>query len=234
MNYLEILLHGYLNPNTRKYLEDYFIRECNAAKAKGYSQNEFFDGIMEAVNKLDAIITQQLINEKKELNRYLVAAIESGDQQSSEEIRKGLSRLNRSDYEVNLSQLPGRKYRGSLYDHDIQVIRNRLDVLIVQATPKQSGLTVKQVALFHIYEGIQITRQNGDEIAGAHGLASGEKLYGTYLKYTTATDRKGDPGTPRKLKEKIKLFESVISLLTSKSAKDRALSELEILKRYAR
>ncbi len=97
--------------------------------------------------------------------------------------------------------------------------------------PKRNGLAVKQVVLIHIYEGIQITRQNGGEIAKAHGLTSGEKLYKTYLEYAHATDRKGDPGTPRKLKEKIKLFESVVPLLKSEAAIKRATAELEILKR---
>ncbi len=244
MNYLEIILSGYLNPNTRKYLGDYFIRECDAAKTKGYSPGEFFDGIKEAVSKLDADITQQLNDDKKVLNQALAAAKKSHDQQSSEEILKELSRLNRSDYTVNLSKFPG--YKGSLDDQDIQNIRLNLLILSIHvikgkfatlkqqgllATPKQQGLTMKQIALIHIYEGNQITRKNGDEIVKAYGLTSGEKLYSTYLEYVQSTDRTGDPGTPRKLKGKIKLIESVVQLLTSEDAVKRATAELEILKR---
>ena len=129
MNYLDILLQGYLNPNTRKYLEDYFIRECNTAKAKGYSGNEFFDGIQGAIKGLDENITRQLINEKKEFNRYKVAAIESGDSQAAEEISEDIRRLNRSDYGVDLSRLPGGKYKVLIYDQDIQVMRNSLKIL---------------------------------------------------------------------------------------------------------
>ena len=97
--------------------------------------------------------------------------------------------------------------------------------------PKRTGLTVKQVVLIHIYEGIQITRQNGDKIVKAYGLTSGEKLYSTYLKYAKSIDRTGDPGTARRLKEKTKLFESVVPLLKSEAAINRATAELESLKR---
>lgn len=105
--------------------------------------------------------------------------------------------------------------------------------------PQQTGtktdrLKVPQIALIHVYEGKQITRENAGEIAAKHGYTaknSGEGLFQDYTKFCSMATRKGKPTpcTPQKLKNKIELFESVINHLSDNN-KQRAIDEINILK----
>ena len=95
-------------------------------------------------------------------------------------------------------------------------------------------LKVNQIALIHAYEGIQITRENADGIAAGYGYISknsGEGLFQDYEFYCSPLNRKIKPNlcTPKKLKNKITLFESIIEHLTDK-AKQRAIDEINMLK----
>jgi hypothetical protein len=103
-----------------------------------------------------------------------------------------------------------------------------------QSETKTDKLKVSQIALIHFYEGLQITRGNAKEIAAKHGYTSknsGEGLFQDYSYYSSTANRKGKPThcTPKKLKNKIKLFESVISHLSDNN-KQRAIDEIRILK----
>lgn len=103
-----------------------------------------------------------------------------------------------------------------------------------QTETKTDKLKVPQIALIHVYEGIQITRGNAREIAAQHGYTaknSGEGLFQDYTNYCSTANRKGKPTpcTPRKLMNKIKLFESVVNLLSDNN-KQRAIDEINILK----
>lgn len=101
----------------------------------------------------------------------------------------------------------------------------------LQTKAKSEGLTISQIAIIHFYNGIQITRDNGNEIAKQYNHTSGEKLFQQYSFYSSATNRKGKPTpcTPKKLKNKIELFESILIHLND-SAKQRANDEIKILK----
>lgn len=96
---------------------------------------------------------------------------------------------------------------------------------------KPNGLRIDQIALIHFYEANQITRDNGNEIARNYNHTSGEKLFQRFTYYSSTANRKGKPTpcTPKKLKNKIELFESVVIHLSDK-VKQRALDEIIILK----
>jgi hypothetical protein len=103
-----------------------------------------------------------------------------------------------------------------------------------QNPTKTVKLKVKQIALIHVYEGFQITRENAGEISAKHGYTaktSGEGLFQDYTDYRSTANRKGKPTpcTPKKLKNKIELFESVVSHLSDNN-KQRAIDEIKILK----
>ncbi len=103
---------------------------------------------------------------------------------------------------------------------------NKLSDLITH----QPKLKIDQIALKYVYEGLQITRENGNEIAKQYGHTSGEKLFQRFTYYLSTANRKAKPDlcTPKKLKNKIKLIESVIELLPiDKQA--RAIDEVAIL-----
>lgn len=103
-----------------------------------------------------------------------------------------------------------------------------------QTRTKINKLKVKQIALIHVYEEKQITRENSAEIAtegGYNSKTSGEGLFQDYSHYRSTANRKGKPTpcTPKKLSNKIKLFESIFEHLSDK-AKQRAFDEVKILK----
>ena len=95
-------------------------------------------------------------------------------------------------------------------------------------------LKVPQIALIHVYEGIQITRDNAKDIAAKYGYTaknSGEGLYHDYLSYLNANDRRAKPDaeTKKTLLNKISRFESVLKHLSPKARK-QASDEINILK----
>lgn len=92
-------------------------------------------------------------------------------------------------------------------------------------------LKINQIALKYFYEGIQITRKNGNDIAKKNGHNSGEKLFQKYTFYTSQSNRKGRPShcTEKKLKNKIELFESVIELLPT-NKQEKLKDEVLLLK----
>ena len=106
--------------------------------------------------------------------------------------------------------------------------------LKLEYTPHQTEtekLKIDQIALKYAYENKQITRENGNEIAKKYGHNSGEKLFQRFTYWLSSTNRKAKPTlfTPKRLKNKIELFESVIPYL-SENNKKRAIDEIKILK----
>ncbi len=105
---------------------------------------------------------------------------------------------------------------------------------VKQVEAKNDKLKVPQIALIHVYEGVQITRNNAGKIAAKYGYtskSSGEGLFQDYTNYCSTANRKGRPTpcTPKKLKNKIELFESVVNHL-SENNKQRAVDEIQMLK----
>jgi hypothetical protein len=100
---------------------------------------------------------------------------------------------------------------------------------IVKQKPE---LKIDQIALKYAYEGLQITRENGNEIAKEYGHNSGEKLFQRFTYFSSSANRKGKPKlcTPRTLDNKIKLIESIIELLPT-DKQERAKDEASILKK---
>jgi hypothetical protein len=100
-----------------------------------------------------------------------------------------------------------------------------------QSPGQQQKLLINQIALIYVYEGKLITRANSNEIAKQYGHNSGEKLFQRFICYTSLANRTGEPThcTPKKLYNKIQLFESVIELLPLEKRK-QAQDELQILK----
>ena len=95
----------------------------------------------------------------------------------------------------------------------------------------ESLLTINQIALKCFYDGLQVTRDNGDKIVRSYGHTSGDKLYQRYTYYSSAANRKGRPNncTAKKLMNKITLLEKVIEVLLPENTK-RAIDEVDILK----
>lgn len=96
---------------------------------------------------------------------------------------------------------------------------------------KQPNLSLKQIALIHVYYDKVIDNQNKDKIAAKHYYTaknSGHKLYQYFNKYSKKIERTGVEITKQKTKNKIKLIKSIIEHLQPKTRK-RALDELKNL-----
>jgi hypothetical protein len=92
----------------------------------------------------------------------------------------------------------------------------------------RSKLSISQIALKMVYEGNIINRNTADDVAKENGYKSGEKLYQKFMQYSSRANRTGF-STPKKVKYKIQLIESVISILPSEK-QELAKDELNILK----
>lgn len=92
-------------------------------------------------------------------------------------------------------------------------------------------LTMKQIALLYVYQGLPITRHNGKEIALSYGHTSGDKLYSLFSNYGSRLNRIAKPNncTAITLRNKINLIESVIDLLPESQRKS-PMDEVQILR----
>ena len=134
---------------------------------------------------------------------------------------------------LNFLDLPKepRQYNAELQNSNAEPQQSHVEPPKTQKdTKQQPKLKIDQIALKYVYEGLQITRENGNEIAKQYGYTSGEKLFQRFTYYLSTANRKAKPDlcTPKKLKNKIELIKSVIELLPiDKQA--RAIDEVAIL-----
>lgn len=110
--------------------------------------------------------------------------------------------------------------------------QTNIEPLPPQPIKQKPELKIDQIALKYAYEGLQITRENGNKIAKEYGHNSGEKLFQRFTYFSSSANRKGKPNlcTPKKLDNKIKLIESIIELLPTEK-QERAKDEVLILKK---
>lgn len=75
MDYLKIVLEGFINPTTSKHLTDYFIREFKKIESEHFSSMEFFEsGCLRIVDVFISDIKTQLFEEKERLYEMINAA----------------------------------------------------------------------------------------------------------------------------------------------------------------
>lgn len=115
-------------------------------------------------------------------------------------------------------------------------IQNHIETILTSEYNKGSikpKYTFNQIALKYVYEKEVITLNNCNEIAINYGYTAGRKLFQRYSFYRSDADRKGRPDTltRRTMRNKIKLFESVIDMLNVDN-RQRIVSEIVILKGY--
>lgn len=143
----------------------------------------------------------------------------------------------KTDFSINQNRsfLDGNYFNASIINEYKGAIEKYfINTSSKETAAKKSELKVKQIALIYIYNGEQITRDNASQIASKYGYTSknsGEGLFQDYTEFCSTANRKGKPTpfSPKKLQNKIDLFESVVNYL-SKDGKRRALDEIATLK----
>lgn len=214
------LLNG--KPETNKY--------TGLTKAKMHTKGSLIDTLLNVTNNLLTQINTISLYEKGLLTEPQKIKLELVLNERKMKLKQGY---------VNSSKDEEQQYRKILKEWFADEKRFIDEVTpLVKAFPRQKtetkGLSVPSIALKHFYEGLQITRENADEIAAKHGYnskSSGEGLFQDYTFYSSTANRKGKPFpcTVKKLENKIKLIESVIELLPT-DKQERAKDEVLILK----
>ena len=250
MDYLDIVLNGYFDTNNREHLSKYFFREFKKAEKEHYVADEFFSGCLKVIEAFEYDLDQQLFERKKELYLMLNAAkhgtinfaenrglkYEQLCQETISECEEELKEISRNNFTVYLSSVTKGKIAHNMFYDEVLYIKKAILEASENNLPQTETekLKVNQIALIYVYEGIHITRENASGIAAKYGYTaknSGEGLFQDYTTYSSAANRKGKPTlcTPKKLKNKILLFESIIEYLTD-NAKQRAFDEIGMLK----
>lgn len=96
---------------------------------------------------------------------------------------------------------------------------------------KSKELTINEIALKCVLEGIKLDRKKAKEELKDTIHNSSDKLYNKYIYWSVKAERIGDPGSHAKLRNKIKLYERVIQFLPEHK-KSYAESELTTLESY--
>ncbi|WP_026754400.1 hypothetical protein [Sediminibacter sp. Hel_I_10] len=124
---------------------------------------------------------------------------------------------------LNLEQIVYESKKLEIKANKFKTYLSRLDSFRKSETSKKSSiknrLKIPQIALLNYYSGIHISMDNAKQIAadaGYNSEFSGKGLYQDYLEYVEPSKRRGDPGSERKLKNKIKLFKSLRELVSEK------------------
>lgn len=237
MNYLDIILQGYFDNNKRPFLEKYFLREFKKAeKNELLEADEFFNGCINVVNDWETHLNKMLFDRKVELLKIYSITRDITIKQEAEGLKI-------EDFKLNLISLTKGKVIYNISLNEIVQIqyailkgfektKNPAPQQAEKPKPKpKPKLTINQIALTYAYSEIQITRENGNEIAKEYGHNSGEKLFQRFTFYSSSANRKGKPQlcTPKKLKNKIELLESVFEHLP-KNKRNRIKDEIKILK----
>ncbi|CAA0227696.1 conserved hypothetical protein [Tenacibaculum maritimum] len=115
------------------------------------------------------------------------------------------------------------------YENDLKKLLTSAQPIIKQNDKDDKKLSLKQIALIHVYEGGKITKENANKIASLFKHNSGHKLYQEYNKFYRRIDRKATTKTKKTMENKIKLFESILEFLHEPNKKE-ALDEINILK----
>lgn len=230
MDYLEIIRKGYFDETEKANLSDYLLEQYYKAESKTMTLKRFFDGCFNTIEALNKDIETKIIKRKEELINWA----ENSDNNKDHYIGE-LKAINIDNFTTTLPQ------GGQLRAKDIDFIKEAIQAAKVKATEPNTGqpqqdnskmeITIDMIAMKYVYEGLRITRENGNEIAKQYGYNSGEKLFQRFTYFSSTANRKGipTPCTPKRLKNKIEKIEKVISLLP-KNKQQKALDEVSILK----
>lgn len=228
--FIDILLNGFFDDAS--LLKEYLIRnQKNAEKQTFVTKQEFYKRCYNIITILESKIDYDFSKRQNEL--YMIADLRESENKPFEKFIVEAEELSKKSFSLNLLTLTNGRLIGKLYFNDIQYIKNILDEINLKTDEisQENKLTISEIALKYFYEGIFINRENANKYLEGTGHTSGDKLYNDYIKWSDRQNRKADPESKRKLKNKIKLFENVIDLLPE-NKKGKAIDELKILNSF--
>ena len=242
----DMILKGAIHKSNK---EAYFKREFDRPEWKYEDFNkDFLEPLFDRIQEHKKNIFKESEKKKKQLHScyeaaklnkvdcyydYHNKAIDLNIGISLDEYTKQRNKKIVDDYPKMLNDLEPEKIRtGRVFSFCLKELNTLEGVLKELEQPQQkSKLSDKQIVLFHIYNGDEITNDNKNDFARRYkkgAKTSGHRLYGIFNNYRRTTDRTGDPGTKRRLQNKIRLIESVIPLLPTEEQK-KPKDEIKIL-----
>lgn len=184
---------------------------------KMQTKEDLVEVLLNKTNSLFTIINSSVLYEKGQLS--------NSDQLKLELILNSRKLKLSEGYYSKIKDEISEKFRRIVrdwYEDEKRFIEDIKPYLSKVEVPAVSDkLTVKQIALIHVYDGKQITRENASEIAANYGYTSktsGEGLFQDYIFFCDRGNRRSKP-TPcsqKKFSNKIELLESVSKYLSDK------------------
>ncbi|MBX3165314.1 MAG: hypothetical protein KF900_12635 [Bacteroidetes bacterium] len=221
---------------------NYFYREWKKAEQEHYTEQAYFDSCIKIVESLENEIQKKYgelcYSTITNANGKRIMLTNLGEDENGNEV--SISKITTAyDFSFNFHYTvteQGRQINCSVSNFSKHKT-DELKIAIVKANelafPKKKKtepqFTVNQIALIHLYEKKQVTRENGKEIAKQYGHASGNNLFNRFSYYSSRQNRIATESTQKKTKNKIELIESVIPHL-SETNKQSATNELNTLK----
>jgi hypothetical protein len=138
MDYIEIMIRGYTNENDRNFLGKYFIREFKKAENNHYDLEEFFTGLLKAIDVLKNEYQKELFKRKNELYLMLTGAengtlkygdlknenVEEQHKKTIEYCKNELSSIDLGYSTINLLHFTNSRFIGHLHYSEVEFIGN--------------------------------------------------------------------------------------------------------------
>ncbi|CAM1352361.1 hypothetical protein [Tenacibaculum insulae] len=156
MNYTELVLNGFISPDTKDNLDSYFLRQFKKAEKEHYTEDEFFKGCFNVTYELkmqmeirhydkvewlaNQIDIRQAI-EKSNLNANSESANEC--LKKCKALNDEINRISLKDFPISLLSIKGVSYQGQIYYSNLEYINSSIEKaknkasVIVDVTTKQ-------------------------------------------------------------------------------------------------
>lgn len=142
MDYIKIILDGYLNTDSRNFLPHYFVREQKKAEKEYFSSEEFFAGCRQANNRLLSNLESQLQRQRND-DFFAINALKNGtmkvnhsdssityEEQVEKSILEWQQQLNSwsiKNFSVIINNYC-KHYTGHLWHDDVLIIDNAIKI----------------------------------------------------------------------------------------------------------
>jgi hypothetical protein len=229
MEYLKIILDGYISDPS--LLKEHLIRNQKKAEKESFiTREEFIKRCYNVIAIFEKEIDSMYFARKNEL--YMCITLNKRDGKPYTDIEEEIKEMSKDWFNVLLHRLTRGQYLGHLFHNEVMFIKKCIDEMNNTSNEmKENKLSISEIALKCFYEGKFINRENADSFLIGSGHTSGDKLYNEFIEWSDNTDRKADPQSKVKLKNKIKKFETVIALLPQ-DKKTKAIDELRMLNNF--
>lgn len=126
-------------------------------------------------------------------------------------------RGNRNYDFVQSREQKDKSFRLPSIEVEAEVLFKGFKFIEKEYTIAKGKLSLKEIALIHVYKGIEINPSNRDTIVKKYGHSSGHKLYQHYNFYQSTQNRIVIESTPNKSKNKIDLLNNVKDFLVDEN-----------------